>query len=83
LLSVGINRDKNHPLILPQELVKFHASVHAEKAALATLKGLDLRHATLYVARVNRMGLPLLSKPCIRCAQSIRAVGIRKVVWTI
>lgn len=85
MLSVGINRNKNHPLTLPQELVKSHASVHAEVAALSPLlhQGLNLKHATLYVARVSRTGKLALSKPCRACESAISSSGIRKVVWSI
>ena len=85
MLSVGINRTRNHPSILPPELVKSNASVHAEIAALSSLlhQGLNLKHATLYVARVSRTGNLALSKPCRSCAYAIELAGIRKVVWSV
>ena len=61
-------------------------SVHAEQAAIAKLlasrKLHDLIGATIYVCRIGRNGLPRLAHPCITCDNLIRAVGIKRVVFT-
>ncbi len=65
----------------------FPESVHAEEAAiLSRIKTKDglasLQGATIYVSRVTSKGSPGLAKPCINCERLIRAVGIKKVVYT-
>jgi deoxycytidylate deaminase len=57
------------------------ASEHAEERAISQA-GRDARGATLYVARVNRLGDAQLSKPCERCRSAIRKAGIIRVVHT-
>jgi tRNA(Arg) A34 adenosine deaminase TadA len=39
--------------------------------------------ATMYVARVKRSGNYGLSKPCIHCMGSLRAMGVEMVYWTV
>lgn len=55
--------------------------IHAEHAALRAA-GADASGATLYVARVNAYGDPVLSKPCPRCAGLAERVGVARIVWT-
>lgn len=79
-LAVGVNRFRNDPNIVTDP--KRQASVHAEIAVLNALSGVDLRGAAVYVARVNRMGAPMLSKPCEDCEAALIERGVRKVYWT-
>lgn len=57
------------------------ASEHAEERAISQA-GKDARGATIYVARVNRQGVVLLSKPCERCMSAIRKSGVSRIVHT-
>lgn len=81
VLSVGINRNKNNPTFVGEATKNW--SVHAEAAAIRACKGADLRNATIYVARINNSGKPMMSKPCLKCEKAIREAGIKKVVYTI
>lgn len=36
----------------------------------------------IYIARVNKKGLPCLAKPCKICQMAIKDVGIKKIVYT-
>jgi deoxycytidylate deaminase len=80
VISVGINKNRNHPTVVSSEHIKTHCSVHAEIDALRKVK--NAKGATIYVARVNRKGQDRLSRPCDRCHDAIRDAGIRKVVYT-
>ncbi len=80
VISVGINKNRNHPTVVSSEHIKTHCSVHAEIDALRKVK--NAKGATIYVARVNRKGQDRLSRPCDRCHDAIREAGIRKVVYT-
>jgi len=57
------------------------SSLHAEIAVLLAA-GTNAKDSTLYVARVNRAGEPLLSRPCRRCESWIMRAGVRRVVYT-
>jgi len=61
-------------------------SVHAEQAAILQLLKKrrldDLVGSTCYVSRIGRDGRTKLSRPCTSCAELIRSVGIKEVVYT-
>ena len=83
ILSVGINRSR-----LANSYANWWEdgpapSTHAEVSAIKQCKGVDLSNATIYIARVNRRGDEMMSRPCPRCLEACRAVGIRKLVYTI
>lgn len=80
VISVGINKNRNHPTVVSSEHIKTHCSVHAEVDAIRKVK--NAKGATIYVARVNKSGGDLLSRPCDRCHKAIKDAGIRKVVYT-
>lgn len=80
VISIGINKNRNHPTIVSSEHIKTHCSVHAEVDALRKVK--NAKGATIYVARVNKRGQDRLSRPCDRCHKAIKDAGIRKVVYT-
>jgi deoxycytidylate deaminase len=76
VLSTGINTKR-----CPAYIDWAHASVHAE---IQALKGLKLgKHVTLYVARVNRYGVPRLSRPCGACWSTLVDSGVSEVVWSL
>lgn len=72
---------KNHPDIIPEELVKDVCHVHAEIDAIKKVKG-GLKGATIYVARISPFGKGMLSRPCDRCYDIITSSGINKIVYT-
>jgi deoxycytidylate deaminase len=80
VLSIGVNKFRNHPDIIPEPLIKKVCSVHAEMDALNKIK--DAKNATIYVARINRFGNPMLSRPCNNCYYAIREAGIKHIVYT-
>ena len=84
VLSIGLNKWRNDAALadeLFQNGVSKHVSVHAEIDALARVK--NPAGAVLYVARVNRAGEPVISKPCINCSEAIKKAGISKVIYTV
>lgn len=80
VISVGINKNRNHPTVVSSEHIKTHCSVHAEVDAIRKVK--NVKGATIYVARVNKNGQDRLSRPCDRCHKAIQEAGIRKVIYT-
>jgi len=80
VISTGINKFRNNPENIPTNLVKTSCSVHAEVDAIRKVK--DIKGATIYVARVNKAGQGVLSRPCDNCFEEIQKAGIRKVVHT-
>lgn len=77
--SVGVNSFRSHPNVVSDP--KADASWHAEVAAIRGMRGIPTG-MTLYVARVGKAGLPVLSKPCPRCMSFMIANGISRVVYT-
>jgi deoxycytidylate deaminase len=79
VLSTGYNEIR-----YSKELQK--GSIHAEEAAILKLlkaKRLsDLAGADLYVSRISHGGYSRLSCPCAGCMALIRAVLIKKVIYT-
>ncbi len=80
VLSTGVNKERNHPMIVSSEHIKTHCSVHAEVDAIK--RAGDVRGATIYVARVNRRGQERNSRPCWRCYEEIKQSGIKKIIYT-
>lgn len=86
VLAVGINTTRNeHPTM---EIPKEHYTTHAEMAVLRAIPAessdgyFNIRGATLYIARVNRVGNPVFSAPCTQCMNWILSTGIKRVVFT-
>ena len=80
-MSLGINKSRNHPAVIQEELVKDACHVHAEIDAIKKVKG-GLKGATIYVARANPFGHGVMSRPCSRCYKAITQAGITKIVYT-
>ena len=80
VLSIGVNKFRNHPDIIPEPFIKQVCSVHAEVDALKKIG--DARNATIYVARVNNQNKPMMSRPCNNCYSVIREAGIKNIVYT-
>lgn len=83
VVSVGINYLINDPYFLEDSVAAEHAAVHAEVAALNSCRKADLEGATIYVARSNKKGDPMMSKPCPRCQKALKKRGVKKVCYTI
>jgi len=81
LISVGVNVVKNDPYIIG-DCAK-NPNHHAETMAIRAAGQADLKGATIYVARINRYGSPLYSRPCDTCREAIEKAGIRKIVYTV
>lgn len=80
VMSVGVNKFRNHPMIIQPEIIKTVCSVHAEVDALR--KARDVRGATIYVARVNSRGVSRMSRPCNHCYMALKDAGISNIVYT-
>ena len=81
VLAVGVNAYTSS-LSLTDILEKEGRSIHAEAAAIKAMGG-SAKGATIYVARINRLGEPRMSKPCNACMKLIKEAEIKKVVYTI
>jgi deoxycytidylate deaminase len=80
-LARGMNYyDKYNPIA--RAYFKF-PTVHAEVDALNKLSPENIRGATIYVFRIRKDGMPAMSRPCYRCMNTMRALGIRKVIYSV
>lgn len=80
VLATGVNIDKNHPKVLDENDIKYHASVHAEARVLKQIA--DPRGCTVYVARLMKDGTAGNSEPCGVCYNLLKSSGVRKVIYT-
>ena len=64
---------------------KHRGPVHAETACLLPLikQRADLSRSELYIVRRHKDGSLALSRPCSGCMSLLRAVGIRRVFFTV
>lgn len=82
---------KNEPMIFQieygedevkqKQAIRDHCSVHAEERVLK-MAGEAARGSIIYVARVNRRGEPLMSRPCDHCYNAMVEAGVKTVVYT-
>lgn len=83
ILAIGKNSyTKTHPrqaYYAAKSKNRKRIFLHAEIDALCRCDGKP--HA-IYIARVNRKGIPGLAKPCDICCQAIADMGIKKIVYT-
>jgi deoxycytidylate deaminase len=79
-LAVGHNSIRGHRY---SRYYKYPEACHAEAATIAALDMYVPHNAcVMYVARVNKQGQYMMSRPCDSCMRVIRESGIRKVVYT-
>lgn len=79
LLGSAPNKFRNHP-----HVDENNVSDHAEHAVIRELLKVrtDLRGCTIYIARINKSGLPTMSRPCEDCMKDILRAGIKEFVYT-
>lgn len=76
VLSVGVNRYRNHP----SKVEVNDVSYHAEEVAIR--KAGDPSGATIYVARLTRSGKIGLARPCVRCQAMLLEHDVNVAIWT-
>lgn len=79
VLAVGVNARRVDPTQTdePASKADFHAEISALRALRTTV---PYKKLTVYAARVDREGNPMLSKPCKRCMLMLAEFG--EVKWT-
>ena len=61
----------------------WHATMHAELGCILGVDRESTSGSTVYVVRVNPLGVWRMSKPCCMCQSAMRYVGIRRVVYSV
>lgn len=80
-LSSGFNKLKTHPMFaVPGVHTKL--SLHAEISCIMGARGKDIRGASIYVYREDKLGNPRMSKPCSSCMESLKKAGIKKCFYS-
>lgn len=83
VIAAATNKHRNHPKVFDEFDQLYGTSFHAEFSAIRRLNYVVPHRAVLYVARVNKKGFPLLSRPCNTCWRILREYQIKKVVYTV
>lgn len=81
VVGMGWNKRRNHPRVIPEGKHKEQCDHHAEAVAIREA-GTNANGSIVFVARVNRNGEDLLSKPCLQCQKLIERSGVKYVLWT-
>lgn len=81
ILGSGFNKSRNHPDVIMEGRHRLDCGYHAEAVALKEA-GEKARGAVLFVARINRRGQDMLSRPCTNCQKLIEEHGVKKIVYT-
>ncbi len=81
VVGLGYNKSRNHPDVVTAGKHREQCGRHAEYVAIKEA-GTNTRNATLFVARINRQGEDLLSKPCELCQKLIEESEIKHVIFT-
>lgn len=85
ILSIGSNSYcRTHPL--QQKYAKMVGQderifLHAEISAIVNLR-YGTKPYSIYIARVNKKGESLFSKPCPICSLALKDIGIQKIFYT-
>jgi tRNA(Arg) A34 adenosine deaminase TadA len=66
-----------------QSHAKFFPSLHAEVHCINNVQriGLRLKKIRIYVARFNKAGLPMFSKPCPNCEKTMRLHDVGQIFY--
>lgn len=84
MVSTGVNRDRNNPRVFGDSpSIGLYTSRHAEWVAISRYNSEPSRRAVMYIARVNRAGEYMMSRPCNKCWMEIQKYGIKEVVYTV
>lgn len=81
VVGLGYNKARNHPDVVTEGRHRVECGYHAEAVAIKEA-GKNARGATIFVARINRQGEDLLSKPCELCQKTIEESGLKSVIFT-
>lgn len=80
VFSTGFNSlNKSNALV--REFFNYPTQ-HAEISALSKLDPASIKGGTMYVYRLRKSGKAGLSKPCPRCLVALRALGIKRIVFS-
>ena len=82
IVSLGVNKEKTHPLAINPHRKRGNGCIHAELDAIIGVPRELLPQTTIYVGRVLADGTPGIAKPCIPCQELLIGVGIAKAYYT-
>jgi deoxycytidylate deaminase len=83
IISIGMNKEKSHPL--QKEFSRFAnmTYLHAEIDCLKSVGKFDLNKTTLYILRIDKNGQYANSAPCKGCQEFLNQTKIRRIVYSV
>lgn len=83
IISIGINKEKSHPL--QKEFSRFTnmTYLHAEIDCLKSVNKFDINKTTLYILRIDKNGHYANSAPCKGCQEYLNQIKIKRIVYSI
>ncbi|WP_407918337.1 hypothetical protein [Kitasatospora sp. NE20-6] len=76
VLACSPNRRRNNPQVDFR-----HATFHAEEAVLRRSRRTVAR-TEVFIARVSRIGIPMMARPCPRCQEALATAGVFRAHYT-
>ena len=84
IISSSTNHDtKTHPLKAIMYPNRDYKGLHAEVALLRGYRRYDVEGSDVYILRLLRNGEVGMAKPCSKCEEYLRSMGIDRVFYTI
>jgi len=83
VLNLGVNKNRFNSFAARFMKEPWHATMHAELGCILGVDRESTSGSTVYVVRVNPLGVWRMSKPCCMCQSAMRYVGIRRVVYSV
>ena len=80
VLGRGFNKSRNHPRMIEAGQHAMECGYHAEIVAMKDAGNVE--GAVIFVARINKKGEDLLSKPCSRCQEVLTKKKVKNVIYT-
>lgn len=80
VLSKGYNQIRRARI--GESFSEYKESLHAERHACLQLQKDNISGTDMYIYRETKNGKPACARPCKRCQELIRSVGIRRVIYS-
>lgn len=90
IIKIGINSYKTHPRNLLYNYrgkednvdIRRFVAVHSELSAILKYGKDDCSDCTFVNVRIDKNGVPCMSKPCIGCSDLLNTVGFKRLYYT-
>lgn len=83
VISIGVNKEKSHPIQKQFSRFPNMTYLHAEIDCLKSIENFDINKTTLYILRLDNNGNYAMSAPCIGCQRFLQQMQVKRIVYSI